>query len=81
MKESDGFFKFLLILVVGYFLYRLRMMPLNRSLSPIVVKYDPYLDRVDGVYGRASSDGSPMPYPNLTGPGPRVPYGSPEWII
>ena len=80
MKESDGFFKFLLVLVVGYFLYRLTMMPFTRS-SPIVVKYDPYLDRVDGIYGRASSYGSPMPYPNLTGPGPRVPHGSPEWII
>ena len=44
-------------------------------------KYDPYLDRVDGVYGRASAGGIPRPYPHLTGPGPRIPYASPQWIL
>jgi len=80
MKDSDGLFKFLILLVLGYFLYRHFMMPPIHS-APIVVKYDPYLDRVDGVYGRASANGIPMPYPHLTGPGPKMPYGSPEWII
>ena len=80
MKDSDGFFKFLILLVLGYFLYRNFTMQTIHS-APIVVKYDPYLDRVDGVYGRASPMGIPRPYPQLTSPGPRVPFGSPEWII
>ena len=80
MNDSDGFFKFLILLVLGYFLYRHLMIPRIHS-APIVVKYDPYLDRVDGVYGRASANGIPMPYPHLTSPGPKMPYGAPEWII
>ena len=80
MKESDGFFKFLILLVLGYFLYRHFTMPRIHS-APVVVKYDPYLDRVDGVYGRASANGIPMPYPHLTSPGPKMPYGAPEWIL
>ena len=75
---KDGLFKFLILLVLGYFLYRHFMMQRIHS-SPIVVKYDPYLDRVDGVYGRAS--GIPRPYPQLTSPGPKMPYGAPEWIL
>ena len=56
------------------------MLPRIHS-APVVVKYDPYLDRVDGVYGRASANGIPRPYPHLTGPGPKAPYGAPEWIL
>ena len=80
MKDSDGFFKFLILLVLGYFLYRHFMMPRVHS-APVVVQYDPYLDRIDGVYGRASANGIPRPYPQLTGPGPKAPYGAPEWIL
>ena len=80
MKDSDGFFKFLILLVLGYFVYRHFMMsPIHGA--PIVVKYDPYLDRVDGVYGRASANGIPRPYPHLTGPGPKIPYDAPEWSL
>ena len=46
-----------------------------------VVKYDPYLNRIDGVYGRANSMGIPKPYPHLTGDGTEVIQDSPEWIL
>ena len=36
------------------------------------------------VYGRANSRSNkrvPLPYPHLTGNGPRVPQGAPGWLI
>ena len=36
------------------------------------------------LYGKANSRRNkrvPLPYPHLTGKGPRVPQGAPEWLL
>ena len=36
------------------------------------------------LYGKANSRKDkiiPLPYPHLTGKGPKVPHGAPEWLI
>ena len=79
--KLERLLKYVVILVITYYVFLYFSRVLNRHSRPVVVKYDPYLDRVDGVYGIARPGPIPMPYPHLHAPGPNVPYGSPEWIL
>jgi len=80
--KAEKLFKYIVIIVVTYYVLTYLARFLHRGgPPPVLVKYDPYLDRVDGLYGRARPGPIPQPYPNLYAPGPKVPFGSPGWIL
>ena len=78
MNESTLLLVMIILFIVGYYLYNKKT---NRIVHTRIIKYDPYLNRIDGVYGRPSPLGIPKPYPHLTGNGTEVLLGSPEWIL
>lgn len=52
--------------------------------SRSVYRVRPSVPRNNVLYGKANSRRDkriPLPYPHLTGKGPRVPHGAPEWLI
>jgi len=79
--KAEKLFKYIVIIVITYYVLTYLARSLHRGGPPGLIKYDPYLDRVDGVYGRARPGPIPQPYPNLYAPGPKVPFDSPGWIL
>ena len=79
MNDNTLIFVTIVLFAVGYYLYKHNKT--NKVIYTPVVKYDPYLNRIDGVYGRANSMGIPKPYPHLTGNGTELIQDSPEWIL
>ena len=79
MNQNTLILVVIVLFLFGYYMY------IHNKKPPVVVtsvvKYDPYLNRIDGVYGRASPLGIPKPYPHLTGDGTEVFRDSPEWIL
>ena len=69
----------IVLFIFGYYVFVHSKRP-PIVISP-VVKYDPYLNRIDGLYARASPLGIPKPYPHLTGYGTEIVRDSPEWIL
>jgi hypothetical protein len=54
------------------------------SLSSNVYTIKPSVPWNNKLYGKANSRRNkriPLPYPQLTGKGPRVPNGAPGWLI
>ena len=67
----------IVILVLLY--YTFKHITLSRSY-----RVRPSLPWNNVLYGKANSRRNkrvPLPYPHLTGKGPRVPQGAPEWLI
>ena len=79
MKDITHIFIIIVLFIFGYYMYFQNKNPPIVVTS--VVKYDPYLNRIDGVYGQASPLGIPKPYPHLTGNGTELLRDSPEWIL
>ena len=79
MDDEILIFVIIVLFIFGYYIF------VHNKRTPViispVVKYDPYLNRIDGVYARASPLGIPKPYPHLTGNGTEVVHDSPEWIL
>ena len=50
-----------------------------RSRPTYVYNTRPYVGWNNVLYGKSSR--KPIPYPHLVGDGPKVPSGSPEWLI
>jgi hypothetical protein len=61
-------------------IFYLSISRINKTNRPTVVyNVKPYVQRNNVLYGKASR--RPIPYPHLVGDGPKVPSGSPEWLI
>jgi hypothetical protein len=50
-----------------------------RSRPTVVYNTRPYVGWNNVLYGKASR--TPIPYPHLVGDGPKVPSGTPGWLI
>ncbi len=54
------------------------------GVSRPIYKVRPSVPWNNVLYGKANSRKNkkiPLPYPQLTGRGPKVPHGAPEWLI
>ena len=68
----------IVILILLYYTFK------HISVSSKVYNVRPSVPWNNVLYGKANSRRNkrvPLPYPHLTGNGPRVPQGAPEWLI
>lgn len=79
--KVEKMLKYLVILVITYYVFTYLIRVMGGRRSGPGVQFNPYLDRVDGLYGRARPGPVVQPYPQLYRKGPAVPYDSPGWIL
>ena len=74
--KSETFVAIAILLAIFYF----SMNRINLHSRPTYVyNTRPYVGWNNVLYGKASS--KPIPYPHLVGDGPKVPSGTPGWLI